>query len=182
MSDTPPSETEAQAEESTTRPSARLLPRVETDLADPAARRLTAMALAFWSSAVLAHLALGRPHVAAATLLPIVGLALARALIHRDANRERVLALALSSNVLGFFAIGALTGGMNAPTLLFLPTFAVAAGLLSPPRRALVWGAAALALVGVLGLLEQRRPRSRSRSTSWARPWARSSSGCARVA
>ena len=33
------------------------LPRAETDLADPAARRLTAMALGFWGAALLAHLA-----------------------------------------------------------------------------------------------------------------------------
>jgi signal transduction histidine kinase/DNA-binding NarL/FixJ family response regulator len=114
--------------------------------------RLTRMALGFWVVGIALNLGLGRPWASAACGVPIAGLLVVRALW--PAGGQLALLLSLSSNVTGLFAIAALTGGTEAPALVFLPTFAVAAGLLASRRQAVSWLIAGALGIGALRAAE----------------------------
>jgi signal transduction histidine kinase len=89
---------------------------------------------------------------AAACIVPVVCLLVVRALI--PAGGQLALLLSLSSNVMNVFAFAALTGGTEAPALVFLPTFAVAAGLMASLRQAVLWLAASTLGIAALQAAE----------------------------
>jgi signal transduction histidine kinase/CheY-like chemotaxis protein len=116
--------------------------------------RLVRVALAFWVTGALAHVTLGRPYAAGATLVPILGLLLTLASLRRAVAPAEVSRPAIAANALGIFLVCAVTGGTDAPTLLYLPVLAVASGAVLEPRWAGLWLVTTLGLVGALALGE----------------------------
>ncbi|MBX7195807.1 MAG: response regulator, partial [Sandaracinaceae bacterium] len=79
----------------------------------------------------------------------------ARSQLGRADRADLVLAVALIGDVLGIFFVSLVTGGTDAPTLAFLPAFAVGAGLLSSSQRAAIWAVAAVVVVSLLAIGEE---------------------------